>query len=184
MGLSPLNEEFKVKGKKELLSETDLKGVITYANEHFVELSGYEESELVGRPHSLIRHKGMPQTVFKLLWDNLKAGNDYSAIVQNKRADGRYYWVYSEYQVLRNANKTVRGYRSKRFPIPAKVVEDVETVYAKLLDLEQTKSQHDAEMFLEIKLDNEGYKNYKEFVDDLFEKRFKGFGGMMSKFFG
>ena len=76
-GLKPLDIEYKVSGKKEIVSETDLKGVITYANETFAEISGYRVDELLGEPHNLIRHRDMPQTVFKLLWDNLKAGKDY-----------------------------------------------------------------------------------------------------------
>ena len=113
-GLRPLDVEFTVSGKKELISETDLKGVITYANEDFAELSGHPISKLEGSPHNLIRHVDMPETVFKLLWDNLKVGREYKAVVQNKRADGKYYWVYSEYFPLYDANRKMYGYRSKR----------------------------------------------------------------------
>lgn len=182
-GLRPLDIEFTVSGKKELISETDLKGVITFANADFAELSGHSIEKLVGSPHNLIRHRDMPQTVFKLLWDNIKLGREYKAVVQNKRADGKYYWVYSEYFPILEDRKLV-GYRSKRYPVPKKIVEDVAVIYKKLLDLEETKGLRDAEMFLELKLHSDGYNNYKEFVEDLYEKRFKGVAGFFRKLFG
>lgn len=183
-GLRPLDVEFTVSGKKELISETDLKGVITYANEDFAELSGHPVSNLVGSPHNLIRHVDMPETVFKLLWDNLKVGREYKAVVQNKRADGKYYWVYSEYYPLYDAQKKIYGYRSKRYPVAKKIVEDVAVVYKKLLDLERTKTPKEAEMFLELKLHNDGFHDYKEFIEHLYETRFKGVTGFFRKLFG
>ncbi|MEA1983738.1 MAG: PAS domain-containing protein [Campylobacterota bacterium] len=184
MGLRPLDIEVKVDSKKELLSETDTQGVITYANENFVELSGYSEAELVGSPHNILRHIDMPKTVYKLLWDNLKTGKPYKAIVQNKRKDGKYYWVYSEYEPLFDKTKNLRGFRSKRFPVPKKALEEVETIYKKLLHLEETKSQKEAEQFLELKLHNDGYHDYAEFVEAIFNKKLKGLLGFFGKLFG
>jgi PAS domain S-box-containing protein len=183
-GLRPLDIEFTVKGNRELVSETDLKGIITYANEDFSELSGHSIEKLVGSPHNIIRHVDMPETVFKLLWDNLKAGRDYKAVVQNKRADGKYYWVYSEYFPLYDEKRKIYGYRSLRYPVSKKIVEDVAVIYKKLLDLERTKSPKEAEMFLELKLMNDGFHDYKEFIEYLYEKRFKGVKGFFRKLFG
>ena len=78
------------------------------ANDYFVELSGYPEAELIGKSHNIVRHPDMPKTVFKLLWDALKAGKEYKAIVKNRRKDGKYYWVYSEYKPLLDDKKTSR----------------------------------------------------------------------------
>ena len=182
--LAPLDIEYPVDSKKEILSETDATGVITYANETFVELSGYPEEALVGKPHKLVRHPDMPKTVFKLLWDSLRAGKEYKAIVKNRRKDGKYYWVYSEYKPLFDQNKKIRGYRSSRRPVPKKAVEDVEAIYKKLLDLEETKSQQDAEMFLELKLHNDGFHDYAAFVEDLYNKKLKSLFGFLGKLFG
>jgi len=157
---------------------------ITYANENFIELSGYKENDLVGQPHNIIRHVDMPKTVFKLLWDSLKVGKSYKAIVQNKRRGGEYYWVYSEYEVLFDKNKNIRGYRSKRHPVPKHILEDVEALYSKLLDIEEKKGQHEAESFLELKLYNDGYSDYSEFVETLYNKKLKGLFGFFSKLFG
>jgi PAS domain S-box-containing protein len=184
MALRPLDIEYPVDPKKELISETDVKGNITYANENFVDLSGYSEKELVGSPHSLIRHVDMPKTVFKLLWDNLLAGKDYKAIVQNKRKDGKYYWVYSTYQVLYDKDHKIRGFRSKRHPVPKKALEEVKAIYQKLLALEETKGQKGAEEFLEHKLFNDGYHDYAEYVEDIYNTKLKGLFGFLGKLFG
>jgi PAS domain S-box-containing protein len=181
--LAPLDIEVPVDSKKEILSETDVAGKTTYANAYFVELSGYPEEELMGQPHNIVRHPDMPKTVFKLLWDALRSGKEYKAIVKNRRKDGKYYWVYSEYRPLFNREKNIRGYRSFRRPVPKKTVEDVEALYSKLLDLEQTKTLKDAEMFLELKLHNDGYHDYAAFIEDIYESRFKGLFGLFGKIF-
>lgn len=182
--LAPLDIEVPVDSKKEILSETDITGKTTYANAYFVELSGYPEEELMGKPHNIVRHPDMPKTVFKLLWEALKVGKEYKAIIKNRRRDGKYYWVYSEYKPLYNDKKQIRGYRSHRRPVPKKTLEDVEVLYKKLLDLELTKGQKDAEMFLELKLHNDGYHDYSAFVEELYNKRFQGLFGYIGKLFG
>lgn len=182
--LAPLDIEVPVDPKKEILSETDAGGKTVYANSYFVELSGFPEAELIGKPHNIVRHPDMPKTVFKLLWDAIKAGKKYKAIVKNRRKDGKYYWVYSEYEPLFNEAREIRGYRSHRRPVPKKTLEDVEILYRKLLDLELTKGQKDAEMFLELKLHNDGFHDYSEFVEDLYNKRLQGLFGFFGKLFG
>lgn len=184
MALPPLDIEVDVDSKKELLSETDARGVITYANENFIELSGYSEAELVGTPHSVLRHPYMPKTVFQLLWDNLKAGKPYKAIVQNRRKDGKYYWVYSEYEVLLDKSKNIRGYRSKRYPVPKSALDEVEALYKKLLDIEEVKGVEEAERFLDLKLHNDGYHDYAAYVESLYNKKLKGLFGFFGKLFG
>lgn len=183
MALRPLDIEYKVGSKKELLSETDIRGVITYANENFVALSGYSESELVGSPHSILRHIDMPRTVFKLLWNALNAGQPYKAIVQNKRRDGKYYWVYSEYQPLFDKSKNIRGFRSKRYAVPKKAVSNIQHLYKELLSIETEKSQQDAEYFLEAKLHDHGFEDYAAYVEDLKNKQLKGMIGVFGKLF-
>jgi len=182
--MKPLDIEVIVDSKKEILSETDVAGKTIYANPYFVELSGYREEELMGKSHNIVRHPDMPKTVFKLLWDNLKAGKEYRAIVKNRRKDGKYYWVYSEYKPLYNDTKQIRGYRSHRWPVPKKTLGDVETLYKKLLDLELTKSQKDAELFLELKLHSDGYHDYAEYIQEIYDQRLQGLFGFFGKLFG
>jgi len=180
---APLDIEVKVDSKREILSETNIAGVMTYSNDYFVELSAYKEEELIGKPHSLLRHPDMPKIVFKLLWEALHSGKSYAAIVKNRRKDGKYYWVYSEYVPLFDAQKRIRGHRSKRYPVPRKALNDVEGLYRKLIDIETTKGLKDAELFLELKLHNDGYNNYSQYVNELYEKRFKSLTGVFGRIF-
>ncbi len=78
-----LNIEKEVPSDKFLVSKTDLKRIIKYANTAFIEISGYTEEELIGKPHNIVRHPDMPRTVFKLLWDTIQSGEglDYAEFV-------------------------------------------------------------------------------------------------------
>ena len=78
-----------------ILSETDDKGIIIYANDTFCELAGYKLSELIGEPHNILRHKDMPRIAFKGLWDDIQTKGFWTGIVKNLRKDRAYYWVHA-----------------------------------------------------------------------------------------
>ena len=76
-----------------IVSETDEKGVITYANDDFCKIAEYSKIELIGKPHNIVRHQDMPKVAFKDLWDTIKAGKIWNGIVKNKTKTGKFYWV-------------------------------------------------------------------------------------------
>lgn len=78
-----------------LVSETDSAGIITFANDEFIEISGFTKEELIGKPHNIIRHPDMPKAAFKDLWQTVKSGKIWTGFVKNKRKDGGFYWVYA-----------------------------------------------------------------------------------------
>lgn len=78
-----------------ILSETDEKGMIIYANDLFCELAGYNREELLGEPHNIVRHRDMPRIAFKGLWDDIQSKGFWTGIVKNQRKDRAYYWVYA-----------------------------------------------------------------------------------------
>ncbi len=78
-----------------IVSKTDLKGRITYVNRAFCAIAGYGEGELLGAPHSIIRHPDMPRAVFKLLWDRLAEGCEVFAQVKNLTRNGDFYRVFA-----------------------------------------------------------------------------------------
>ncbi len=78
---------------KLIVSTTTLDGVISHVNKAFVEMSGYQEAELIGTPHYILRHPDMPSAAFKELWDTVLRGDKWQGIVKNLRKDGGYYWV-------------------------------------------------------------------------------------------
>ena len=99
-----------------IVSRTDLKGNITYANETFALISGYEVDELIGRSHNIVRHPDMPKVIFKELWEDLKSKGSWSGIVKNLRKDEGFYWVFAEISGVFKDGKLVE-YKSVRTPI-------------------------------------------------------------------
>src|SRR5574344_226685 len=99
-----------------IISRTDLKGNITYANDTFAEISGYSIDELIGKPHNIVRHPDMPKEIFKELWEDLQTKGKWSGIVKNLRKDSGFYWVYAEISCVLKDNKLVE-YKSIRTPI-------------------------------------------------------------------
>ena len=78
-----------------LVSETDARGVIVYADETFVKYSEYTLEELIGKSHNIIRHPDMPKSAFKELWSNVKSGKVWQGFVKNRTKSGKFYWVYA-----------------------------------------------------------------------------------------
>jgi PAS domain S-box-containing protein len=98
---------------KLIVSCTDREGIITHVNQSFVEMSGYSQEELIGAPHSILRHPDMPPAAFKDLWDTVNSGEKWQGFVKNLRKDGGYYWVKAT--VIPNIrNDQVVGYTSVR----------------------------------------------------------------------
>jgi PAS domain S-box-containing protein len=108
---------------KLIVSTTDPEGIITHVNKSFVEMSGYEDHELVGAPHSILRHPDMPPAAFKDLWDTVAKGEKWQGFVKNLRKDGGYYWVKAT--VIPNIrNAKLVGYTSvRRKPSKTRVEE-------------------------------------------------------------
>jgi PAS domain S-box-containing protein len=76
-----------------LLSETDVYGTISFANDAFCIISKYSRSELIGKPHNIVRHPDMPKALFALCWDTILHGSVFKAVIKNKASDGSHYWV-------------------------------------------------------------------------------------------
>mgnify|MGYP001364627653 CR=1 FL=1 len=122
-----------------IVSKTDLKGRITYANEVFLRLSDYSEREVLGQPHAMIRHPDMPRCIFKLLWDRISSGHEIFAYVVNMASNGDHYWVYAHVTPTFDANHNVVGYHSnRRVPDPKVLSETIIPLYAELRKIEES----------------------------------------------
>lgn len=88
-----MSTEVKLAKEIMIVSETDSKGIIKYANTDFCKIAGYTQEELIGKPHSIVRHNDMPKAAFKDLWETIKCGNIWKGIVKNRTKNGDYYWV-------------------------------------------------------------------------------------------
>jgi aerotaxis receptor len=103
-----------------LVSETDEKGIINFANDEFCKYAGYSIDELIGKPHSIVRHADMPKSAFKDLWDTIKSGKKWRGFVKNRAKNGSYYWVFATVYPFINCDKK-KGYISCR-----RVISDME----------------------------------------------------------
>lgn len=78
-----------------LVSETDEKGIISFANNDFCRIAGYSIDELIGKPHNIVRHPDMPKVAFESLWETVQKGEIWTGFVKNATKKGGYYWVYA-----------------------------------------------------------------------------------------
>ncbi len=163
----PLNlaQEFPL--EKLFFSTTDSHGVIRHGNELFVTISGFQEDELVGSPHSLIRHPSMPRAVFGLLWKTILAGHSIAAYVKNLANNGRYYWVLALVMPCEG------GYLSIRLKPSTPIFERVKTLYDELRETERLieidpKRRQDAMTastgLLHTRLAELGFESYEHFM--------------------
>ncbi|QOG11906.1 PAS domain-containing protein [Arcobacter sp. FWKO B] len=111
-----------------IISRTDLKGVITYANETFADISGYSVDELIGKSHNILRHPDMPRAAFEHMWQTLKSGKMWQGYVKNMRKDGGYYWVFAEVSGVYKDDELVE-YKSMRTPVPKETVTKMQRKY-------------------------------------------------------
>ncbi len=93
--MNSLSKEILLDDSSLLVSETDSKGKIVYANETFLEVAEYPLDELIGKPHSIVRHPDMPRAAFKDLWGTIKEGNVWEGFVKNYTKNKNFYWVYA-----------------------------------------------------------------------------------------
>ena len=111
-----------------LVSKTDTKGIITYCNRAFIDISGFSEQELIGKNHNLVRHPDMPPAAFKDLWDTVQAGKPWSGIVKNRAKNGDHYWVKANISPICNGGR-IEGYISVRSMPGRQEIIDAEALY-------------------------------------------------------
>ncbi|WP_017444100.1 methyl-accepting chemotaxis protein [Gayadomonas joobiniege] len=125
------NQEVQIADGQELVSTTDLRGVITYVNEAFCAVSGYSKEELIGKNHNIIRHPDMPKHAFSELWGHLKDNKSWRGLVKNRCKNGSYYWV-DAYVTPIIQNHRVVGYQSVRIKARDQDKHKAELIYQKL----------------------------------------------------
>jgi PAS domain S-box-containing protein len=134
--IRPTNREVFFDKGEIIVSKTDLKGRITYANAVFQHISGFTERELLGQPHSIIRHPDMPRAVFKLLWDTILQRGEIFAYVKNLTKSGDHYWVFAHVTPSFGKTGEIVGFHSNRRVPERSAVEAVTRLYAELIRIE------------------------------------------------
>jgi len=164
MNAMPTNKEKKFREDTILVTKTDLKGIITYANRAFITIVGYEEAELIGQAHNIIRHPDMPKIIFKYLWEYLQNGLEIHAYVKNICKDGSFYWVMANVtpSIDYTTNKPIGYHSARRLPSP-EALAIIEPLYKQLLQAEKSGGMHASEKILQKLLQEKGMQ-YDEFI--------------------
>ena len=154
-----------------IVSKTDTKGIITYANDVFLHLADLSERQAIGAPHSIIRHPDMPRAVFKLLWDTLFRGDEIFAYVLNMSSNGDHYWVFAHVTPTFTVDGGITGFHSNR-RVPEKAALDaVKPLYASLKAIEDAATDRaaglEASFAAVLKLLRDKGMTYDEFVFSL-----------------
>ncbi|PHQ65741.1 MAG: PAS sensor domain-containing protein [Sulfurimonas sp.] len=124
--------EHVLKNDDFLVSQTDDKGIILFANDDFCKIAGYTIDELIGKSHNIVRHPDMPKSAFKALWDTVKSGKVWSGYVKNKTKDGGYYWVYATVYPMKDSASNKTSYMSCRRKPSAEEIKTAEALYKTL----------------------------------------------------
>lgn len=166
----PTQHEITLGDSDVIVSKTDLKGRITYANRLFMRIANYSEKQLLNVQHNIIRHPEMPRGAFKLLWDTLKAEREFFGYVKNMTADGHFYWVFANITPDRDASGRVVGYFSFRRKPRQEAINVIEPIYREMLAVEKNAgpaAAPDASIaFLLNKLSSMG-TTYERFILEL-----------------
>ncbi len=148
MRITPTNVETKLESDDFIVSKTDLKGKITYCNEIFMSMAGYDENELIYKNHNVIRHPDMPKVAFKLAWDSIQNGKEFFGFVKNMKKDGGHYWVFANITPDYDENKNIVGFTSVRRKPNEEAIKTIEPIYEKLQELENSSGLNASEAFL------------------------------------
>ena len=161
---TPIDREVQWNKTKTLISETDVKGTITNLNDVFCSVVHYSPSELIGQPHNLIRHPDMPKLIFKLLWDNLKVGNNFVGVIKNLAKTGEHYWVVTDFEMRRDAMGNITHYIGRHKSVPEAAINNyLAPFYDSLLKMEKIGGVELSSRFFKNYLAKQG-KDYIDFV--------------------
>lgn len=165
--VTPINKFREMRDDDFIVSKTDLKGRIEYANRIFMEFAQMTEQELLGQQHNIIRHPDMPRAIFKLLWDTVQSGKEIFAYVLNMAKDGSGYWVLANVTPVRNEKEEIVGYYSVRRKPTKKALEFIAPIYKKMIEEEkrnEARNQIEASTKILHNLLQEKGMSYEEFV--------------------
>ncbi len=164
---TPIDEEVVWDKTKVIISTTDKFGTIIYANQTFLDVCGYSIEELLGQPHTIVRHPDTPRLLFKILWDNISAGRNFHAILKNMSKSGKYYWVITDFKIDRNSDGNIISYTAKRRAVAENVIKDhIEPLYQTLLKLETIGGIDLSNRYFKGFLEKKG-KSYVDYIMDI-----------------
>ncbi len=141
--LIPKDHQIRLDDDEFIVSKTDLKGRITYANRTFMKIAGYDEKLLLNQQHNIVRHPDMPRGVFRFLWDTIAQGQEFFGYVKNMTSDGSYYWVFANVTPDFDSQGNICGYFSVRRKPSEAAIAVIEPIYQEMLAIEQQRGSKD-----------------------------------------
>lgn len=135
-----LDKEIVMNDNDFIVSKTNTKGIISYCNETFMNMSNYQEKELLGKNHNIIRHPDMPKAAFKLAWDLISAEEEFFGFVKNLSKTGKYYWVFANITPDYNNQGEIIGYTSVRRKPNTKAIQSIIPIYKQMIKIEKEKN--------------------------------------------
>jgi len=134
------SKEYTLKTNALIVTKTDLKGHITYANEGFLNISLLDEKNTLTQSHNIIRHPDMPKAVFRLLWDTLKKGDEFFGVIKNMSSDGGYYWAFANITPSYDNSGKIIGYFSVQRASNNELINIIKNLYQEMLQAEKQQS--------------------------------------------
>jgi len=159
----PTNIEQEIKSIDIIVSRANEKGDITYVSPIFTKISKYNQVDLLGKPHSILRHPDMPKAVFRYLWENISQGNEVVSYVKNLCADGSFYWVIATIKMGKNPDGSFRNYMSTRKCITEVAKKSISGLYEKILAEEKTNGDEASYALFDKFLKQQNINNSSEF---------------------
>ena len=132
---APVDEEVLFDGRS-LITETDTKGIITFINRKFTEMTLYSKEEAIGQPHNILRHPDMPKAAFAGMWKIIQGGKTWEGYVKNLRKDGKYYWVVVNIVPKLDIEGGVVGYIASRKMPDRSRLKTIINQYQQMIDEE------------------------------------------------
>ncbi len=164
------SKQIKLDPLQPLVTRTDQKGIIKYANHYFKKITGYSDDELIGRPHNIVRHPDMPKIIFTLMWQRLKENQDILAVVKNKTKDGNYFWVTTNFKTTHSeVTKKENGYMAITYAAPKQAVKEIEVLYKYLLEIEKSEGEVASIKYL-LDFFEANETNYDDYLQDITKK--------------
>ncbi|GMB92804.1 bipartate energy taxis response protein CetB [Helicobacter bizzozeronii] len=149
-----------------LVTKTNLKGAITYANKPFLDIVNCNEKEILHKPHNVVRHPEMPKVIFRMLWEAIMDKREIFAYIKNKTFDGNFYWVFANVTASVDDEDKPIGYYSVRRAPNRKALDIITPIYADLLEVEKRHGMQTSSTHLQEVLDKQGC-GYDEWVNKL-----------------
>jgi PAS domain S-box-containing protein len=162
----PSDRELEWDKTKILMSKTDYKGNILYANEAFIDVCGYDDFELMDKSHNILRHPDMPKVIFKLMWEDLQKNQGSHIIIKNMSKTGRFFWIANDIKTNIDQNGTIT-YTGQQSSVSNDIIKNkIEPLYKKLIQIENASGVNSSENYLVGYLE-EQRKTLMEFIDEL-----------------